>query len=231
MDDIEKLAGNLIKLRKAAGMTQAELAEKLGYSNKSVSKWERGDGYPDIFTLRKIADIYGVTVDEIMSGITPKRGDADFLPERDVPQYGFKRAVLIASCSLLLCLTIIAFFLFTFLAGRGADEAGNVLIAAFSGSGYGYWTMFVYNIPLDAVACYVFLIAVHKRSSFLAMSFVLWGALASIHLSVMQLQPLTALIYAAGAPLQVLIAYFNKYLNITLRSSDGSGDKAIGDKK
>ena len=52
------------------------------------------------------------------------------------------------------------------------------------------------------------------------MSFVLWGALASIHLSVMQLQPLTALIYAAGAPLQVLIAYFNKYLNIGIRSKE-----------
>ena len=112
MDDIERLAGNLIRLRKAAGLTQAELAEKLGYSNKSVSKWERGDGYPDIFTLRKIACIYNVTVDEILSGIAPARGREEYIPERDDPQYGFKRALLVISCASLFCVTIIAFFLF-----------------------------------------------------------------------------------------------------------------------
>lgn len=225
MDDIERLAGNLIRLRKAAGLTQAELAEKLGYSNKSVSKWERGDGYPDIFTLRKIACIYNVTVDEILSGIAPARGREEYIPERDDPQYGFKRALLFISCASLFCVTIIAFFLFTFLAGSGRDETNNVIISAMSASGYGYWTMFVYNIPLDAIACYIFIIVIHKRSSFLLMSVALWGLLASIHLSVMQLQPLTALIYAAGAPLQILIGYFNKYLNISLRSSESAPGK------
>ena len=225
MDDIERLAGNLIRLRKAAGLTQAELAEKLGYSNKSVSKWERGDGYPYIFTLRKIAGIYNVTVDEILSGIAPARGKEEFIPERDDPQYGFKRALLVISCASLFCVTIIAFFLFTFLAGSGRDETNTVIISVISAGGYGYWAMFVYNIPLDAIACYIFIIVVHKRSSFLIMSITLWGLLASIHLSVMQMQPLTALIYAAGAPLQILIGYFNKYLNISLRSSASTSGK------
>lgn len=220
MDDEERLAGNLIRLRKEAGLTQAELAEKLGYSNKSVSKWERGDGCPDVFTLMKIADIYGVTVDEMLRGVTATRSKAEFDPSRDVPQYGFKRALLLVSCSALLCMTLIAFFLLMFLIGKGRDDAGNVLVAAFSETGYNYWVLFVYNLPLDAVACYVFLIAVHRRSSFIVMSTIWWGLLASIHLSVMQMQPLTALIYAAGAPLQILIVYFNKYLNIGIRSKE-----------
>ena len=60
-------AGNLINLRTAAGMTQAELGAKLNYSDKSISKWERGEAIPDAFVLTQIAEIFGVTVDYILS--------------------------------------------------------------------------------------------------------------------------------------------------------------------
>ena len=49
------IASNLIRLRLAAGMTQAELGEKLNYSDKSISKWERGDVTTDVFVLMQIA--------------------------------------------------------------------------------------------------------------------------------------------------------------------------------
>ena len=54
----ENLAKNLIKYRKAMGLTQAELAEKLNYSDKAVSKWERGESYPDITLLPALANIF-----------------------------------------------------------------------------------------------------------------------------------------------------------------------------
>lgn len=60
------IASNLIKLRLAAGMTQAELGEKLNYSDKSISKWERGDVTTDVFVLMQIADIFGVDVDYLL---------------------------------------------------------------------------------------------------------------------------------------------------------------------
>ena len=60
------IASNLIKLRLAAGMTQAELGEKLNYSDKSLSKWERGDVTTDVFVLMQIADIFGVDVDYLL---------------------------------------------------------------------------------------------------------------------------------------------------------------------
>ena len=60
------IASNLIKLRRAAGMTQAELGEKLNYSDKSISKWERGDVTTDVFVLMQIADIFGVDVDYLL---------------------------------------------------------------------------------------------------------------------------------------------------------------------
>ena len=53
-------------LRKEKGMTQLELAEKMGVTDKAVSKWERDLSYPDINSIPKLAEIFGVSVDELM---------------------------------------------------------------------------------------------------------------------------------------------------------------------
>lgn len=60
-------AGNLIKLRTAHGLTQAELGAKLNYSDKTISKWERGEAIPDAYVLTQLAEIFGVTVDSLLS--------------------------------------------------------------------------------------------------------------------------------------------------------------------
>ena len=68
MEDLKRtISKNLIKYRKSAKLTQLELAEKLKYSDKNVSKWERGDSGPDVVVLKQIADIYGVTLPTITS--------------------------------------------------------------------------------------------------------------------------------------------------------------------
>ena len=61
------IADNIIKFRKKAKLTQAELAQKLNYSDKAVSKWERGDALPDIIVLNDIAKIFNVTLDSLVS--------------------------------------------------------------------------------------------------------------------------------------------------------------------
>ena len=61
------LASNISMYRKGVGMTQAELAEVLGYSDKTVSKWERAEGLPDVLCLKRMADVFGVTVDALLS--------------------------------------------------------------------------------------------------------------------------------------------------------------------
>jgi len=69
MDELKLVvASNLIRLRTEKGMTQAELGEMLHYSDKSVSKWERGESVPDVFVLKTIAEIFGVTVDYLITG-------------------------------------------------------------------------------------------------------------------------------------------------------------------
>lgn len=67
----KNIAKNIALLRKNAGMTQAGLAEKIGYSDKSVSKWERGEGIPDVICLKQMADLFGVTVDAFLSDEAP----------------------------------------------------------------------------------------------------------------------------------------------------------------
>ena len=65
------IAENIAALRRSQGMTQAGLAERLGYSDKSVSKWERGEGLPDILCLKAMADLFGVPVDYFLTAEHP----------------------------------------------------------------------------------------------------------------------------------------------------------------
>ena len=72
------VADNIIRLRTSLGLTQAQLGEKLNYSDKSVSKWERAESVPDVFVLKHIADMAGVTVDYLLT-----EHDSDEVIERD----------------------------------------------------------------------------------------------------------------------------------------------------
>ena len=60
-------ASNIIKLRTTAGLTQAELGHALNYSDKTISKWERGEAIPDAFVLMRMGEIFGVSVDYLLS--------------------------------------------------------------------------------------------------------------------------------------------------------------------
>ena len=60
-------AANLIKLRNAASMTQLELAERLNFSDKAVSKWERAESMPDVYTVKQLADLFKVSVDDLLT--------------------------------------------------------------------------------------------------------------------------------------------------------------------
>ena len=68
MDATRKaLAANLAELRKSENLTQAEFAARLNYSDKAVSKWERGDSLPDVVMLKTIADMYHLRVDDLLT--------------------------------------------------------------------------------------------------------------------------------------------------------------------
>lgn len=69
----QNIAKNLIYYRKINNLTQIQLAEKLSYSDKAISKWERGESVPDIFTLKKIATLYRINVDDLLKEKTTRR--------------------------------------------------------------------------------------------------------------------------------------------------------------
>ena len=62
------ISRNIARLRRKMGLTQTELAERLYVSNKTVSKWERGAGYPETPQLVRLADLFGVTLDTLIRG-------------------------------------------------------------------------------------------------------------------------------------------------------------------
>lgn len=70
--DIKNIvAKNLIKYRKIANLTQQQLAEKINYTDKAISKWERGEGLPDIYVLKQIADVYNIEVEALLHQESP----------------------------------------------------------------------------------------------------------------------------------------------------------------
>lgn len=91
---LEKNIGkNIALLRKHTGMTQAGLAEKIGYSDKSVSKWERGDGIPDVICLWQMAEMFGVSIDNLLADkpVLPGEILSEKSAEDVKPVYGVNR--------------------------------------------------------------------------------------------------------------------------------------------
>ena len=83
MDNLKLIiAQKLVALRKGNSMTQIELAEKLDYSDKAISKWERGESLPSVVVLKRIADVFGVTVDYFIYDVHDEKSDN--IPMADV---------------------------------------------------------------------------------------------------------------------------------------------------
>ena len=104
MEDLKLIIGNNIsQYRKIYNMTQIELAEKINYSDKSISKWEKGDGVPDIYVLKSLADIFNVTVNDL---ITEHKNDDIRKPAKNKK----KRYIVILLSVALVWLVAVAFF-------------------------------------------------------------------------------------------------------------------------
>ena len=122
------LAQNLVKLRKASNMTQSELAEKLSYSDKAVSKWERGESLPDIEILYEISKLYNVTIDELLS---------EEVKINHTKKLKTKMRFIISLISSLL-VWLIATIVFVFLVWLNPDKERQ-------------WLVFIYAIPVSSI--------------------------------------------------------------------------------
>ena len=116
--DTMKTGSYLAALRKNAGMTQQEAADRLSISNKTISKWESGGGFPDIAILPALAELYGVTAVDILAGETVRGSTGGRQVEQYLAQRGelrwricYASAALCLLAGVLFCTTLWAYLL------------------------------------------------------------------------------------------------------------------------
>ena len=97
--DSKMIGANIMKLRKAAGLTQMQLAETLGISFQAVSNWERGQSGPDIARLTELAALLGVSVDEILGSKKAARVAEAIAKDEEIPAMSAEEMVEIALTS------------------------------------------------------------------------------------------------------------------------------------
>lgn len=185
MEDLRRIIGkNMTELRRSAGYTQLELAEKLNYSDKAVSKWESGASVPDIAVLYDIAKLYGVTVDYLLS------------EEHKIPVKEMVRGTVLGRKHLLI--TLISVVLVWLCA-----TASFVLMSILGVSG-DLWLSFVWAAPVScAVALVLNCIWGKKKYTFVFVSVLLWTLIAAVYLTFLHLN--LWLIFLIGVPVQVII--------------------------
>ena len=188
MEDIKVLLSkNLLALRKSRNLTQLELANKLNYSDKSISKWEHGDAVPDIEVLKRIADFYDVTVDYLISDNTKKPE----LPE--VTRTNMRNKIIITGLSTML-VWLIATILYSQL---------NIWLNIH------YWMVFVWAVPASFIILTVFNgIWGKRRFSFTITSCLVWTILASVYLQFVKFN--LWIIFIIGIPLQIAIILWSQ---------------------
>lgn len=185
MEDLKVIvAKNLSELRKDAKLTQLELAEKLNYSDKAVSKWESGASLPDVTVLYEVAKLFGVTVDYLLS------------EDHKIPVREMVKETLVSRRHFIITLmsTVLVWLIAT---------ATFVTLAILDVPGM-LWLCFVWAVPVSATVVLV-LNSVWRRGrqNCIIISILLWGLLASIYLTLLDQN--IWLIFITGIPAQIII--------------------------
>lgn len=161
------IASNLTKYRKNLGLTQLELAEKLNYSDKTLSKWERGESIPDIVTLKQLASIFGVSVDVLIS---EEGTSTAFVRKKDKKPQTRRKIICVNLLSVAL-VWLVAVFIFVLLSLILKDQSK-------------LWLSFIYAIPVSGIVLLVFsCIWGNNIYRFLFTSLIVWTSSLSVHLT------------------------------------------------
>lgn len=194
MDDLRLIiAKNISSLRRAAEMTQFELAERLNYSDKAVSKWERGESVPDIAVLKNIADIFSVTVDYLLEEEHAKK-------RFDKPQ----NRIRLANRGFITGMSVTLVWLVALLAFVTGDMFREQTL------GY-HWLVFLWAVPITFIVWLVLnSVWFNKRRNFLIISFLMWTSLTAIHISLLLLADINIrFIYLLGIPGQIIVLFWS----------------------
>ncbi len=192
MDDLKPIiAKNITDLRKAADMTQAQLAEKLNYSDKAVSKWERGDAIPSIGTLKEVADLFGVTVDYLITEehIAEKEIKREFTARQRKNQF----IITMMSTMVVWLAATVIYVSINLSTAFGLPES---------------WLAFLFAVPASCIVLLIFNSIWGKAiRNFFIISVMLWSLLVSLCLTfyLVSGESYIWLLLAIGIPVQIII--------------------------
>lgn len=192
----EVVAQNIYYLRTKNHLTQYELGEKLNYSDKAISKWERAEGMPDAYIISKMSELFGVTVDYMLTPHSEQDKKVETRPIKKI-----KRIVSnIVSAGIL----FIALFIFS-------------IVAMVSDYKEFFWQIFIYAIPVVVVYRIIFnSVWFRAKNVFLLTSILLWSLIASIYVAIANWS--LWIIFIIGLPLQVIV-FLAFRIKITVRFS------------
>lgn len=202
MDFLRKnIASNIAKLRTNAKLTQAELAETLSYSDKSISKWERGESVPDIYVLYTIAELFGVTVDYLLE---------EHKPEEKVVT---KTETAIRNKKLITIISMLGFLLLVTVA----------FTSVWAATGMFSWIAFVISVPIEFIILLVFnSVWFNRHNNLYIVSGIVWSVLAAIYLSFLVFAGRNIwMLFVIGAPAQIVT-----YLCFKIKKSSIGSAKA-----
>lgn len=166
---------NIAAYRKRAGLTQAGLAEKLNYSDKAISKWERGESVPDVLTLAQLAEQFDITVNDLLVDINQLPGNPGKLEkamtqvsEKALKRKANKNIILALSTTLVWFVALLVF----------------VVMSSFDFLDPYSWLIFFYAVPANAIVLLSLRSAWRDfRWNKALISLIVWGAIVSIYVS------------------------------------------------
>lgn len=184
-------AKNLTELRIENKLTQLELAEKLNYTDKAVSKWERGESLPDVTVIIGISELFGVTLDYLFK---EEHTSAErFYGKRKMGKYSHG----IITALSVLAVWFVAVFSFVII-----ELLGGVIIPS--------WLIFIYALPVSGIVWLVLnSIWFNNKRNYMIISLLMWSGLLSLHLSFLPFDQNIWRIYLVGIPAQIIIVLWS----------------------
>lgn len=182
MDSLNDIIStNLVYLRKKANLTQVDVAAKLKYSDKTISKWETGEIIPSVENLIQLCDIYNVSLDTI----TTKMNTKTELRQKDFS----KRNQLIISLLAVMAVWLVATLVFVY----------AKIIAE-----YNAWKAFLWAVPCCSVVAIVFNSLWGKyKYKFIFISILIWSFIACLYFQFLQYNFIS--IFLIGIPVQIAV--------------------------
>lgn len=192
------IAANIAELRRSSGMTQQDLAGKLNYTDKAISKWERGESIPDVIVLKQIADMFGVTVDYLLRAEHEKPVAEVTEPVEKKKKKNLRARGFVTGMSILLVwmAAVVLFIIF--------DTASvNVL---------SHWVVFACAVPASFILWLIMnSIWFNRRRNYLIISLLMWSLLILVFITVwLFAERFLWLVFLLGLPGQAIIVMWSR---------------------